>query len=78
MSTPARSRRIAGYLRAYRQYRTLQDRLDARLAALDTLRARVAMRKDDAVLRAHRLTGGEHAAVLRILMGEGHVGGPGL
>mgnify|MGYP001560191151 FL=1 len=78
------SRRVAGYLRAYRRYRHVQDRLDAKLAALDTLRSQVAQRKDQATIRAHRLTGGEHAAVLRILKDENHLrmqgqtGGPGL
>ena len=71
-------RAVSGYLRAFRRYHAKQGALDAKLAALEPLRAKVATLKDHVTIRASRLTGGQRAAVVRLLLAEGLDGGPGL
>lgn len=62
------ARPVAGYLRVYRRYQAIQARLDRKLDACAPLRRQVAELRDQLKVREGRLTGGQLAAVRRVLM----------
>ena len=61
------SRPVAGYLRVYRRYQAIQARLEHKLDAVAPLRRQAAELRDQLKVREGRLTGGQLAAVRRIL-----------
>lgn len=73
MTSNTVARPVAGYLRVYRRYQAIQARLNHKLDACAPLRRQVAELRDQLRIREGRLTGGQLAAVRRLIAGTGAV-----